>query len=699
MDREKIRSFTSIAETNIASVRSNILITAQTGDAADLATGRRELVRLHQEALSIDFYDVATSIADVICSLDRLSSDPKAARTSALAVLDSITRAEASLWKAPRGGGDLLDDVSGFVDASFSQIAPVAQPVGEVAEIGFEVDDETFDIFRSEAEELLENISRGIETLRNEPCDQQALWEVRRNFHTLKGAAGIVGLTAAAEIAHRMEDLLDRMVEQGLQIVPAVTELFQVSISYLSTLASGGSLDQTLSLEAHHTAAVASLLQASSAQAKVRSESGHITPAKPAAVSASPVPIVRVSLERLDELVGVSAGLLRSLDGLEDQMNALPETHYAESLRSLAHSFEKHRSLTDELHAKLLRIRMIRFGTLETRLTRTVNMTCSDERKKARIQIENPDTEVDTQIVDGMIEPLLHLLKNAVVHGIESPETRRMIGKSEFGTITVQINADNGVVHLSVADDGAGISVPKLKEKAVEQGLLARRDADELSDREALDLIFERGLTTAEKLDLNAGRGVGMSIVKESVENRGGTVSVESHSQLGTKFTIRMPLNTLNLRRDPSRTRVVEPASAGPPLVLVIDDSASIRRQAARIVENAGFKVITANNGADALELLLNGSFEPALILSDVEMPQIDGWELLEYIKTDENLGGIPVVLITSLDSDSHREKARQLGASDYVVKPLTQEALDTILRSLKVGVADQHLGVSPITT
>ena len=688
MDRDKTRSFTRGAERDLASIRSSLVIMAQTGDVSDLALGRSDLARLHQEALDVSLNDVAISIANVVTGLDALSSSPEPTRNDAFAVLDKIALAEASLWKAPLGEGEFLDDVSDFVDSSFNQIAPT--PVAPREEIAFEIDDETLDIFRSEADELLDNISRGTEILKNSPGDQEALWEIRRSSHTLKGAAGILGLDDAAKIAHRMEDLLDRMVEERLQMVPAVTDLFERSAACLRSIASGESPENINALEPLHTAAIAALSFTAEDLAQpvpgVVNSSIGLAVTKVALVQSPPSPIVRVSLDRLDALITISRSLLSSQNALEDQAVQIAPGSISGTM-DLMSLLERHRSLTDELYSKLLGIRMVRFGTLETRLTRTVNMTCGDEKKKAKIELENPETEVDTQMMDALIEPLLHLLKNAVVHGIESPETRRMIGKPECGSIKVRIDADREAVALSVEDDGAGISALRLRDKAIERGLLDTSSAKALSDRDALRLIFERGLTTAEKLDLNAGRGVGMSIVKESVESRGGSVIVESEPQRGTTFTLLMPLSAESIQPE-DIVPAAQSTDAGSPLVLIVDDSASIRRHASKIVENAGLRVITANNGADALELLLNGSFEPDLILSDVEMPQIDGWELLAYIKTDENLGHIPVVLVTSLDAERHRKKANELGSSDYLVKPFTDEALTRILSKLEIQVS-----------
>ncbi|MBK8303610.1 MAG: response regulator [Chloracidobacterium sp.] len=233
---------------------------------------------------------------------------------------------------------------------------------------------------------------------------------------------------------------------------------------------------------------------------------------------------------------------------------------------------------------------------------------------------------------------------------------------------------------LSVEDDGRGISAAKLIEKAVAAGIIDEQTAHTMDEFSAQSLVFEKGLTTAESLNLNAGRGIGMSIVKESVEARGGSMTVESEQQQGTKFTMRMPVM---LAPVPTPDAEPEPIVEIPPLVLVIDDSASIRRMTAKIVEDAGLRAITAASGADALELLLNGEWEPDLILSDVEMPVMDGWAFLEYVKTDDNFGHIPVVMVTSLDAPQFKQKAFGLGASDYLVKPFSSSELERVCGSL----------------
>jgi len=408
----------------------------------------------------------------------------------------------------------------------------------------------------------------------------------------------------------------------------------------------------------------------------------------PITVRSDQAPIVRVSLDRLDDLIELSVNLasnrsllvreLAKLEGASDQ-NDLDSI-----FESLAGLFDLQRNLNNELQDRLFRIRMVRFGTLETRLSRAVNVTCQEENKKAQVTIINSDCEVDTQIIDALIEPLLHLLKNAVVHGIEREETRRLIGKPEKGSIRIRVESDDNGVTLTIEDDGRGISAGKLKEKAVQNGLITEAEAAEMNDDDSFALMFKRGLTTADTLNLNAGRGVGMSIVKESIEKCRGRILVASEPQIGTKFTIKMPLvlsKAMAKTPEVDQTAIdTDSVNESRRLVMIVDDSASVRRHACKLVENAGHQVITAQNGAEALELLLSDAWRPDIILSDIEMPIMDGWDLLEYVKTDSNFGHIPIVMITSLNSDQHRRRAAELGASDYYVKPFDEAGLISVL-------------------
>ncbi|MFN0140224.1 MAG: response regulator [Pyrinomonadaceae bacterium] len=679
MDREQTQSFIKTAEADLERIRGSLLLMAQTGDMSDIAVPQHLIARVKDAALESAQYAIATLAVECGNALEQLTSP-----TAAYKVLDVVARIEASLLDIPLHSAGFLSDVSDFVDASFDEMLPPTESKDDIFS-EFEIDEETFEIFRSEAEDLLGNINRGLRTLALTPADQNALWEVRRSSHTLKGAAGIVGLAEASETAHKMEDLLDKLVELKREAAQPIIRFLETSSKKLRSIVDARQFDDD-DLGVQYLAAMDALrAAATSAQPTERSADEPVDGAD----TARPVhkPIVRVSLERLDELMQISHELMTNRETLaEGFANMLDsDTASKETIAKLESLFETAYRLNGDLNEKLMQIRMVKFSTLETRLSRAVNMTCMDEGKKAVFELANGDTEIDTLIIDSIVEPLLHLLKNAVVHGIETPETRRLIGKNERGTISVNVEAYENEIRIEVGDDGSGVSVQRLKTKAIANRIIDEDRAASMTDREAFELMFDRGLTTAKKIDLNAGRGVGMSIVKESVESRGGRILIDSEPQRGTKFTVFLPVVSAQSKTEPAV--FFEDVEEEIPTILVVDDSASIRHQTQKLVEAAGFKCITANNGADALELLLNGDFEPDLILSDVEMPQIDGWELLQYVKTDENLGHIPMVLITSLSADEHRMRAFDLGAADYILKPLTSDALTNITEKLLTAV------------
>jgi CheY-like chemotaxis protein len=683
MDRDKLQKFVSSAAADIAAVRSALLIAGQSGEA-DLNSSAQSLKRIREEAFGNMQPALAVTAADCESALANVSGGDLS--PSAIgATLDKIAAIEAALLNIPLRSEDFLTDVGSFVENSFDQIIPHSQaaptepkykPQQPVVE-AFEIDEESLEIFREEAHDLLINIDANLRALADGPGDQNALWEIRRNAHTFKGAAGIVGLTEAAALAHRMEDLLDKMVELRREAAPEVMEFLNGAAIELNSMVRLGQSfvdhdDESYALALARLDVTTELSPPPTLSAAPAEETRSDPVKEPSG------PVVRVSLDRLDELLKICNSLVVNRSALAERFAEMGLNGNGAKLCEL---IEIGRRLTGEMQQKLTQIRMVKFGTLETRLARAVNVTCMDEGKKAVLELENAETEIDTRHIDALIEPLLHLLKNAVVHGIETPDTRRLIGKPEKGTVRVRIDANDSALILTISDDGAGIAISKLRQKVGADA--ATPDADVLRS------IFDRGLTTAEKLDMNAGRGVGLSIVKEAIESRGGSVMVDSKPQGGTTFTVLLPLHAPRTEPEEENSAVEEPGTDvidTTPLVMIVDDSSSIRRHLARLVEDSGFRVITANNGAEALELLLNNK-EPDLILTDVEMPHLDGWQLLEYVKSDDNFGHIPVVMVTSLDADEYRERAFSLGAIDYIVKPFGGRDVERALSVIRVPI------------
>lgn len=337
--------------------------------------------------------------------------------------------------------------------------------------------------------------------------------------------------------------------------------------------------------------------------------------------------------------------------------------------------YDAQSSLIDEIQERLLRLRHVEFGTITNRLQRTVRVTCDEEEKRAEVAIENGTLEVDTQLIDVLIEPLLHLLKNAVVHGIENPETRRILGKPEVGKITIRVSNKGAYTVMSVTDDGRGIAFAPLLEKAVVSSLITRADAEQMRSDKICELIFLPGLTTAKKLSLNAGRGVGMSIVREAIAGAGGTISIETWPQKGTTFTVRIPRPFAGQVPEPRIRESEYPASSSKLRVMIVDDSPSVRLTTSRVIEKAGWHVETARNGVDALEKLKILS-PPSIILSDIEMPKMGGFEFVAALREDESLKNIPVIFISSRSDQIDRDQATQAGVAEYLTKPYNQVQL-----------------------
>lgn len=681
MHSEIQTSFLEKAGSRVARTRAGLLLMCTEGvSAGEIAGHAADLIDLALEAEGFGLSEAMSCLSRAADCLRSLASETDIDQLKLFGALDEISVAESVLLEMPLSSGELFEDVSTFVDDSF-ELLDTRQQNDDGPE--FEIDEETLEIFRSEADELLSSITHSLGKLTDDPADVSALWEIRRSAHTFKGAAGIVGMQKASRLAHRLEDLLDKMVESNSPANSNVTDLIARSNSCLIAILGGGDTSFSIPDDSEFKNMIAKL-GASDAQEGAVAASANNAKHLPRSVVQSK-PVVRVALDRLDDLIGVSRRLIDNRNELSDRLARMRNSATDDDFRFLESLFDMQCSLTDEMQNKLLGIRMVRFGTLETRLKRTVNLTCQDEGKKADLDILTPDVEIDTQLIDALIEPLLHLLKNAVVHGIESPDARRLIGKSERGYISVSVQTDENDVILTVDDDGKGISAAGLKEKAVASGILSPDEAADMPTFEAWELIFNNGLTTAEKVDLNAGRGIGMNIVREAVETHGGRIGLSTQPQVGTVFTIRLPLVKADAMVDGPE---IELTPETPKKVLVVDDSALVRHHNSKVAEAAGCIAVTANDGAEALALLLDGQ-EFDLILSDVEMPQMDGWEFLEYVKTDEHFGHIPVAMVTSLNSPEHLHRALNLGAERLIMKPLTPDALDDVLKNVSKTVSE----------
>ena len=727
---------------HLEDIRNGVLLRLQDPrQSHDLKPMLEKLALLQEWAAESSIHSAAALCSECTCILQEVQGGLCTSPDEQLRdILDRLVRIEAELMDHEIGD-DLFGDVADFVDTSFDNLVRKAPPVPEpAASEEFEIDEETREIFRCEAADLMAIVSSNLETLGTNPDDREALWEMRRAVHTLKGAAGIVGMDEAANLSHRIEDLLGVLVEQEFRPDASVLAALNSSAEYLTGITAGQSAAGDIN-NVTRMIDVAMAETASKCTADRRPADGNVAKVapddNPDVAKPAPTRIVRIAMDRLHELQSLARKLAvtrtKAAEIFDNIAPALRSPDVKELETLLATQMRLCRALVD----KLDEIRMVRFGTLATRLTRTVNVTCQEEGKKAEVVIENEDVELDTQIIDALIEPLLHLLRNAVVHGIETPELRRMIAKPERGLISVRVENNDQSVTVSVSDNGRGINAVKLKEKALAVGSITHQLAESMTDDEAMELMFLRGVTTAETLNMNAGRGIGMSIVKESVESRGGKLSIVTQPQKGSTFSITFPIESeipvgptietvhvpetkrpsgtetseipfsevptpVALQTDTQEPQPQTPAKPTPAAqhenvtepdlsptnsrllsVLIVDDSMTMRQTITRVIERAGWTAMSACDGLQGLDMLRNPLNRPDVIITDLEMPRHNGFALLKDLKRNLDLREIPVIMLTSRSERIQREKALSLGAARFLTKPLESSELRSAITEL----------------
>lgn len=493
------------------------------------------------------------------------------------------------------------------------------------------------------------------------------------------------------------------------------------------------------------------------------------------------------TLQQLSRALNESAADLGGLQGVLDDLS-----------RQYDALLQQQSRVSSELQDGLMRARMVPFDGLVPRLRRVVRQSGMDTGKQVHLTLEGTHGELDRNVLDRMVAPLEHMLRNSVAHGLEAPEQRRAAGKPEEGEIAIRLHREGSEIVLEVADDGAGLDREAIRRRAIDRGLLA---ADAQPGEQELDnLIFASGFSTADQVSQLAGRGVGMDVVRNEVRQLGGTVDIQSVRGQGVRFTLRLPqtlavtqavfvqigettfavpvasvsgIGRLSRERfeaaDSSyrysgedyplydlgslvgqaparadgqhqvplllvragdlraavaidqvlgnREIVVKPVGlqiasvpgiygatitgdgrvvvildvaplvrrflANPtlpvlastprqerqvPLVMVVDDSLTMRKVTGRILERHNFEVAVARDGVEALERLEERV--PDLMLLDIEMPRMDGYELATAMRADPRYKDVPIVMITSRSGDKHRQRAFEIGVQRYLGKP-----------------------------
>ena len=652
-------------------------------------------------------------------------------------------------------------------------------------------------MFQVEADEHLEVLAANLLELESgpEPARARELVEATfREMHTLKGAARSVGLRDVEALCQDCETLLSSLRDAGT--VPAGAQLAAVR----DTTRKVGRL--------------------------IAGEEPAASPAAEAGVPRGPEDVIRLPTEKLDELLRRGEELLAVKFAADDSLadaEALaadirrcrerlePDSPSAADLRSLEVAgramvarLQRDRHMiagaVDGVLDEARNARMTPASTVLERLPIIVGDLARETGKEVDCVVVGGELEVDRRVLEAIKDPLLHLVRNAVDHGIEPPGDREAAGKPRRGHVTATVSAlEGGRVALAVEDDGRGLDVARVSEAARRAGLGAGRD---LGDDAALAYVLRSGVSTSFVVTDVSGRGLGLAIVKEQVERLGGELHAESQPGRGMAVRLVVPATISTFRGLPVRAggrafllpvtavdHVVAPAdvdpslpvaglagllglddgggeplacavvragadSAGllvdevlgdrevlvkdlaPPLVhvryvagaglvdadelvlilrptdlvagarqagrprpaaepepdrppatiLVVDDALTTRTMERSLLELAGYRVEVAVDGEEAWELLRGGDFD--LVVSDVDMPRMDGFELTERVRADPRLADLPVVLVTALEGREDKERGLDAGASAYVVKSSFERSnlLETIRR----------LGVTP---
>jgi two-component system, chemotaxis family, sensor kinase CheA len=668
------------------------------------------------------------------------------------------------------------------------------------------------ELFAQEAEVRLADLGRllleleqtgGVQVGDGEPL----IRTIYREIHTLKGSSAVAGLSEVSQCAHRLEEVVDDLAGNRRAVTPEVIDTLLAGADQLTALVMGASLDEGPDAD-----------PAPSPQPAEQPRAVPIVgpPASGPPASSPPSdnqalgPVIMVPAERLEELtrlVGEAAAAhLRVGRMLKDRFHVDPA--------SCSEFNELDRSLHD-LQDRAMRTQLVPVATITDQLQRAVRDLSRAQGKDIRWDARGTDTEMDRAVLHRLSDSLLHLIRNAVDHGIEPPAERVALGKTAFGTIRLHAMQLGSEVIITVTDDGRGIDVDAVTEQAGERGIATAG----LDEQDLLGLAFRAGLSTAATVTDVSGRGVGLDVVRSKVEAARGRVEVRSTRGAGAEFRIIVPITQAVLRcllieaggqsfalpfhrvvlsqiydaaaidhaegrpvvwvegtaiplsvlaetlgipasadaggpivvlADTSRrhafridrllgqrdvvfkalspllprlpavagasvepdgsvlvvldppslierarraTRAgglptpAEPANEARRRILVVDDALTVRELQRSILERAGFDVRVASDGSQAMAQLAD---EPSdLVLTDVEMPIMDGFALTEAIRAHPSLANIPILILSSRASDADRQRGLEAGADGYIIKSGFDEA------SL-LGAVERLLGAAP---
>ena len=462
--------------------------------------------------------------------------------------------------------------------------------------------DEILKEFLIESHENLDRLDRDLVTLEKEPHDKETLASVFRTIHTLKGSSGFLGLTQLEAVAHVGENLLSKMRDGLLVINPEIASALLATVDAVRQMlgdveANGQIGDRDNSdliatlvrlnespLGGKKSGAQATAVHQAPAPATVKAPAEEKPPASVPAEAAEPrkaaespsasAPLpanAPVRTERAKSVqeppknpappsessetrnhsasessIRVDVGLLDKLMNLVGELvlarNQVLQFTSQSTDSAFTATSQRLNLITTELQGSVMKTRMQPIGNIWGKLPRVVRDLSASCGKEVRLEMEGQETELDKTIIEAIKDPLTHIVRNSVDHGIETPEVREQRGKPTEGCLKMRAYHEGGQVNIEISDDGGGVDVERVKQKAVSRGLITNEQAARMSDHEALHIIFMPGFSTAETITNVSGRGVGMDVVKTNIEKIGGTVDLQSQLGQGATLKIKIPL-------------------------------------------------------------------------------------------------------------------------------------------------------------
>jgi two-component system chemotaxis sensor kinase CheA len=460
--------------------------------------------------------------------------------------------------------------------AESDAVASLSNVVQEQPTADFVCDSDLLCEFIEDAQDHLNVAEEQLLVIENDPGNGEAINAIYRAFHTIKGLASFLGLEDTRNLAHQAESMLNLARDKTL---PLVGDAFEVSLSSVDALkkqvqfakkwlSTRGALEvdpdlRTLlaSIDAVSKGDKPELPKKTSTETVQNAGAGEIATAAPSPVLAAHVSeTIKVDRERLDKLINVIGELVIGQAMLESEVAHL---YAKEGVESVAMA-QLNNSVRD-LQELSLSMRMVPVGAVFHKMARVVRDLGSKLNKEIRFSTEGDETELDKTVVDQIGDPLLHMVRNAADHGIETPQQRIAAGKPPQGQVTLRAYHQGGNIFIEIEDDGRGLDRDLLVRKAVERGIV--QAGESLSDQEAYNLIFAPGFSTAAQVTDVSGRGVGMDVVRRNVEALQGSVSVSSRKGFGSKVVIRLPLTLAIL--DGLSVRVIDDVYIVPILSVV----------------------------------------------------------------------------------------------------------------------------------